>query len=65
MDSFRCFSLFTSNISNKNIKIGIPTINPHTPKKCSENIKTMNVKKTGKSVLEDISLGFNIYASSA
>ena len=33
----------TSRISNRNIKIGIPMINPQTPRKCSEKINTMNV----------------------
>ena len=47
------------------MKIGIPTIKPHTPKKCSEKISTIKVKNTGKSVLEDINFGFSIYASIA
>ncbi len=33
----------TSRISRRNMKIGIPIINPHTPRKCSEKINTMNV----------------------
>lgn len=36
-------SLFTSSTSSKKIKIGIPIIRPHIPKKCSEKIRTINV----------------------
>lgn len=41
--SFSISSLVTSKTSNKKMKIGIPIINPHTPKKCSEKINTINV----------------------
>src|SRR5689334_4573562 len=41
--SFSISSLVTSKTSNKKMKIGIPIISPHTPKKCSEKINTIKV----------------------
>ena len=49
----------TPTKSKKKIKIGIPRISPHTPKKCSPNTKMINVMNVGKFVLDDMSFGFN------
>ena len=49
-----------SNISNRKMNIGIPMINPHIPRKCSENNRMMKVKNVGRFVFADMNFGFKI-----